>query len=103
MTASGRRIVRLEDLIGRRVRTADGRVVGRIEEVCAERRADGNHEITEYHLGPGALLERLGIVRRSPGRRRLHMLVVGWDQLDIHRPEAPTLTCSPEELERRRR
>jgi hypothetical protein len=31
------------------------------------------------------------------------MLVVGWDQLDIHRPEAPTLTCSPEELERRRR
>ena len=55
MTRRGR-FVYLDDVLGQRVRTADGRVVGRIEEVRAERRANGDHEVVEYHLGSGALL-----------------------------------------------
>jgi sporulation protein YlmC with PRC-barrel domain len=97
--AGRRRIVRLEDLIGRRVRTPDGRVIGRIGEVRAERRANGDHEVTDYLVGPGAWLERLGIVRES-FQGRAHMIVVRWDQMDIRRPEAPTLTCPAEDLER---
>jgi len=97
MTAKRRRIVRVEDLLVRRVRGGDGRVVGRIEEIRAERRANGDHEVTEYHLGTGALLERLGIVQRVL-RRKPQVLIARWDQLDIHRADAPTLTCSVEDL-----
>ncbi len=96
MTAS-RRTVRVEDLLGSRVRTSDGRTVGRIEEIRAERRAGGEHEVVEYHLGPGALLERFALARRMLGRRP-QMLIVRWDQIDIRRPEAPVLTCAVEEL-----
>src|SRR2546421_218605 len=66
MTARPRRIVRLEDLVGRRVRTAEGAVVGRIEEVHAERRGD-DHEVIEYLIGPGALRERFALVGRLFG------------------------------------
>jgi len=92
------RFVYLDDVLGQRVRTADGRVVGRIEEVRAERRANGDHEVVEYHLGSGALLERLAFVRSF--LKPKPMLIVGWDQLDIRRPQAPVLTCALEELRR---
>ena len=97
MTARRRRLVRVEDLLGRRVRAADGRVVGHIEEICVERRANGDYEVVEYHLGTAALLERLALVRRLTGRRG-RTLVVGWEQLDIGRPDTPVLTCAPEDL-----
>jgi len=29
------------------------------------------------------------------------MLIARWDQLDIHQPESPTLTCSLDELKRK--
>jgi sporulation protein YlmC with PRC-barrel domain len=96
MTARRRRIVRVEDLVGRRVSTADGTVVGRIEEIRARRRND-EHEVTEYLLGTGALLERLALVQRLFGRRR-RTLVARWDQIDISRPDKPTLTCGVDEL-----
>jgi sporulation protein YlmC with PRC-barrel domain len=90
-----RRIVRLEDLLGRRVRTTDGAVVGRIEEVRAVRRGD-DHEVTEYLIGPGALRERLALVGRLFGPTRT--LRARWDQLDIRNVDAPTLTCRVEQL-----
>jgi hypothetical protein len=43
--ARARRLIRLEDLVGQRVPTADGQVVGRIEKVretAAERRSRGH-------------------------------------------------------------
>ena len=97
MTAR-RRLVYLADVVGRRVRTADGCVVGRIEEVRTARRANGEHEVAEYHLGSGALLERLAVVRSLVTPKR--MLIARWDQIDIRRPEAPLLTCAVEELRR---
>jgi hypothetical protein len=88
--------VRLEDLVGRKVRTAAGDVIGRIEEVRAERRGD-DHEIVDYLIGPGALRQRFALFGRLFGRWRT--IIARWDQLDIHRPETPTLTCPVEELE----
>ena len=93
---SAPRFVRLEDLLGRRVIDAQGAAVGRIREVRAEPRGDA-HEVTEYLLGSGALLERLSIVGRLVGRRTRE-IVVRWDQIDISRPAAPRLTCTVGEL-----
>jgi hypothetical protein len=93
MTAG--RTVRLEDLIGRRVRSAEG-PVGRIEEVVAERHS-GELQVMEFHLGPGALLERWSLSRL----RRRTTTIVRWDQIDIENPNDVRLTCSPDELEKR--
>jgi hypothetical protein len=92
------RIVRVEDLLGQRVRTAAGDVIGRIEEIRVERHGD-DHEVTDYLLGGGALAERLAIAPGLFGRHPTK-LVARWDQLDIHRPDRPVLTCPVEELER---
>ena len=92
------REVRLELAVGRRVRAKNGRPVGRLEEVVA----DDRWRVREYHIGPGALLERLGVharslfgltVRRGGYRAR-------WDQLDLSDPRQPRLTCALEELAR---
>ncbi len=92
------RIVRVEDLLGQRVRTAAGDVIGRIEEIRAERHGD-DHEVTEYLLGRGALAERFAIAPRFFGRPPTKR-VARWDQLDIRRPDRPVLTCPVEELKR---
>jgi hypothetical protein len=96
MTTRARRMVRVEEIVGRKVRLTTGEVVGRIEEIRAERRGD-EHEVVEYHLGSGALLERLAIVRRVLGRKA-RLLIARWDQIDLRRPDAPTLTCGVQEL-----
>ncbi len=90
--------VRLEDLVGRKVRARNGRTVGRIEEVCAEARGD-EYEVTEYHLGPGALLERLALVERLLGRAP-QTIIVRWDPPDISVPLHPYLTCTVDDLKK---
>jgi hypothetical protein len=101
MNAPRRRLVRVEDLIGQRVRESSGRVVGRIEEIRAEQRGD-RYEVTEYHLGTGAMLERLAIIRHL-FRLRSDAIIARWDQIDIQRPDAPVLTCPIEELKHEKR
>lgn len=91
---------RVELLIGRKVRAADGRAIGRIEELRAER--EGNdYVVTEFHLGPIALIEALAV--RHLGLTllgRAHGYRVRWDQLDLSDQEQPRLTCPVEEVER---
>jgi len=94
------RFIHLEDLLGRGVLAEDGRRVGRIEEIRAERRGD-DYEVTEYLLGPGALVERLSIVHRLLGRQP-RMSVARWNQIDITAPGRPRLTCPFDELEVKR-
>src|SRR5207237_435869 len=53
------REARVEELLGKRLRDADGRSVGRIEELIAERQGT-DLIVVEIHLGRGALLERFG-------------------------------------------
>ena len=93
------RTLRLEQLIGQRVRSIDGFAVGRIEEIRAERH-HGQLELVEYHLGTGAVLERWSVTRRLLGRRT-HQIIVRWNQIDIAHRGGPRLLCPVEELERR--
>jgi len=84
-------LVHLELLIGRKVRDSEGRVLGRIEEVHADR-VDQECVVREYHLGPGALLERLSVtagrIFRGAGPRAM---VLRWDELDLTDPMRPRL------------
>jgi sporulation protein YlmC with PRC-barrel domain len=83
--------VRLDDLLGRTVRDAQGRSVGRIYDMRGEQRA-GELVIVEYHLGTGALLERIGLSLKSlVGMHRPEPSTVPWDQMDISDPEHPVI------------
>jgi hypothetical protein len=82
--------VRVQDLLGRQVRAGNNQSVGRIEEIRAERRGAG-FVVTEYHVGPAALLERLSatVGRWFGGESRLR--VIAWDQIDVRDPRHPRL------------
>src|SRR5205814_3306502 len=52
--------LRAELLLGRKVRSLDGTVLGRIEQLRAEREHD-YWVVSEFHVGPTALIERLAV------------------------------------------
>ena len=104
MTVEAREL-RLESLLGHRLRGADGSSLGRIEEVVAEIRGT-DWIVVEVHVGPGALLERLAelttlvplfgaLQRRLSARHR-----VPWDSIDFSDPSHPHATVRRAELER---
>lgn len=93
------RQVHLQKMVRHPVRDRNGKVAGRIHSVHAEIRG-GECVILEWHLGPSAMLERLGIsaahlvgwpLKREPLR-------VPWNELDLSDPDRPRLTRSIEEL-----
>ncbi len=82
----------VEQLLGTVVRDVDGEPIGRIEEMIVEI-VDGEPAVTELHLGPGALLERLAVGVRSvpffgwlPAARRY---VLPWNVTDWSNPAVP--------------
>jgi len=97
--------VNLELLLGRKVLQTDGKNAGRLHEIVAEQRGD-EWVITEYHIGPTALLSRLSAFHlaaplfrllgadKDAGRR------VPWDKLDLSDPDRPALTCPLDALPR---
>jgi sporulation protein YlmC with PRC-barrel domain len=89
------RVVHVEQLLGRRVRDASGRVVGRIEEIRA-RRVGREVVVQEYLLGPQGLFARLAISGwRAPRRRNArHRSRIPWDQMDLVDPRHPRLRSS---------
>jgi hypothetical protein len=94
--------LRLELLQGRLVRDADGRRVGHVSGVLAER-VDGGCVVHEVLLGPATWLHRLGrsataLVGLGGGREPLR---VPWSLLSLDDPERPRLRVSLEELRRR--
>lgn len=99
------RELRLESLLGHRLRGADGKSLGRIEEVVAEIRGT-DWIVIEVHVGPVALLERLaeltslvplfGALQRRLGKRHR----VPWDRLDLTDPSHPRATVRRDDLER---
>lgn len=98
--AAGKTECRVELLLGSRVRAQDGHVVGRIEELRAEQE-NSYYVVTEFHLGPSALIEALAVRHFGltlPGR--VHGYRVRWNQIDLTDQEHPRLTCPVEELER---
>ena len=93
------RSVHVELLAGRRVRDVNNRVVGRIQTIHVRRRGH-DYVVEEYHIGPAALLETLGIsaarIVGLPSWRE--PLRIPWQQLDLSDPEHPRLRCAREEL-----
>jgi hypothetical protein len=95
----------VELLIGQRVYGPDARSVGRLEEIHAQPH-DGHYIVTEYHLGPTALLERLAVRHLPAALVRLSTMVTKrplgyiakWDQLDLSEANHLTLCCGIEEL-----
>jgi hypothetical protein len=94
--------IHVERLLGRRVHDRDGRVIGRLEEMHAEL-VDGELVVTEFHIGPQATLERIGVFAlRLPFfgalpfvRRAYH---VSWDQMDFSDPHHPRYRGSIRDL-----
>jgi hypothetical protein len=78
------REVNFELLFGRDVVDANGKKAGRIEEIVASHRG-GEMVVTEFHLGSGALAERLFAHLRKPPKR------VKWGDLDLSDPDHPRL------------
>lgn len=99
----------LSDLIGRKVRDASGRSVGRIEELVAEielHEQGNDYVVTEFHVGTFGALEGLaGNVFAQHMAHKLGRLVgyrrcrVRWDQIDISDPAHPRITVPREELQ----
>ena len=87
------REVRVERLLGTRVRDSNGEALGRLEEMIVEI-VDGEPVVTEFHVGPGAMIERVaGFVRQLPflrwlpGARRAYR--VSWQVMDLSNPSQP--------------
>jgi sporulation protein YlmC with PRC-barrel domain len=89
--------VRFEDLMGKVVRNAHGRAIGRIEDLRIEPDGD-DYLVTEFLLGPLEWLPRLlafagelpALCALRIGReRRLHP--VPWHWIDLSDPERPRL------------
>ena len=98
MSAARGREMNLEQLLGRQVHALNGRPVGHIEELRAEKRGSG-YVVTDFVLGPAGLLERMSIsFKRTYLGRPHHGQVARWDQVDLTDPEHPRLTCSVDEL-----
>ena len=92
--------IRLDRVIGRTIRTANNRKLGRLEECRAERRGD-SWVITEWVIGAAGLFERLGVgVRMILGFDAGSSFVARWDQVDLSNPDRPRLVCSVAELKR---
>jgi hypothetical protein len=100
---NGRR-VRVQLLLGKKVRDPSGKCAGRIEEIVAEE--DGDEcLVSHYLLGRSGLIQRLSVTDLSVfflrflgalGRPRDHR--VSWEQMDLSDPRRPRLRCSIEEL-----
>jgi sporulation protein YlmC with PRC-barrel domain len=90
--------IHLERLLGRAVLAKNGRRVGRLEEVRVEKHGSGL-VVTEYHIGPAALLERLSVhTLRLLGANPRRTHAVPWDRLDLSDPDHPRLLCAVEDL-----
>ena len=94
----------VELLLGRKVVDTDGKVVGRIEEMKSAI-VDGERVVTEFHIGPAALLERVGgamielpIFGRLVSSRPVRS--VSWDMLDLSDPRHPRLRGRLDEVAR---
>ena len=97
--------VRVERLLGTRVVDSEGRSVGRIHEILAER-GEKACTVESFHVGSRALIERLAnwAVPARFGRAIESKLArpfsIPWDQLDLSDPAHPRTTVPKKDLRR---
>jgi len=96
--------IHVEQILGRRVHDAENRVVGRLEELCVEV-VDGEYVVTEFLIGPEAVLERIGgfliqlpLFNLIRVHRRDHR--VPWKLMDFADPHTPRIRVRRDELPR---
>lgn len=96
--------IHIELLLGQRVRALNGRSIGRLEEVRAEK-IQGEVLVQEYLVGSYAGLERLAslnigraILRFAGIRKKNGGYRVPWDKLDLSDPTTLRLLCPTGEL-----
>lgn len=94
----------VERMLGAKVRDANGEVAGRLEEMIVEV-IDGEHVVTEFHLGPAALFERIGaflgdvpVFSLLPFSRNGYR--VAWPDMDLTEPSKPRLRIAKSNLAR---
>jgi sporulation protein YlmC with PRC-barrel domain len=90
--------IRVDDLLGRRVRDTQGRVVGRIYEMRVEEQG-GDLVILEYHLGTRALLQRasISLLKLVGAGHAREPRKVPWNRMDVSDPFHPRLLGSIDE------
>jgi hypothetical protein len=96
--------VNVEAILGHRVRDVDGAVIGRLEELECET-IDGELVVTELHVGPAAVIERLGFFFvQLPFLRLLPIRVweyrIPWQQVDLSDAGHVRVRCAKRELTR---
>jgi sporulation protein YlmC with PRC-barrel domain len=101
---SSAREVHVERLLGYRVRDADGRVLGRLEDFGVEI-IDGETVVTEFHIGSAAFVGRItGFVSQLPIIDRLPFHLeeyrVPWQHVDLSDPRHPRVRVPRSALER---
>lgn len=96
------REIPVHTLIGTRVHDTRGESVGRIEELCVERRDDEAY-ITEFLVGNYGILERLAggalarsLLRLLPSMHRGHR--IAWELLDLSDPQHPRVRVTKDAL-----
>lgn len=94
--------VHVEQLLGKRVRDAEGRVLGRLEEFHVEHQ-DGEDVVTEFLIGPAALFQRIsGFATQLPYFRLIPLprreYCVPWKLMDLSDPEAPRVLARRDDL-----
>ena len=84
--------INLDLLIGREVIGADGRELGRIEEVLGATQ-EGELVVTDYLIGARGFLRRFGITSLGLFGVRLHKPKrIPWRSMDLSDPEHPRTT-----------
>lgn len=104
------RTVALSDLLGRTVRDADGRKIGRIEELNAEislEHGRSDYVVTHFSVGRFKPLDMIATgnfvqqlvrrVTRATGYRRYE---IPWDWMDLGDPAHPRVRRREDELPR---
>lgn len=104
------REVRIEQLIGRRVRDAEGCDVGRIEEMVCEIELHGrgrDYVVRAIHVGTFGALDALGgsrvlrlLLRTLLPSRAYRRVDVPWSSIDLSDPERPRLNRMAVEIGR---
>ena len=99
--------IAVEKLIGRQVVDSEGRKLGRIHEIRAQR-GEESCPVEAYYVGGRAMILRIaqwavpssiGVNLRS---KLLNPFRIAWDELDLSDPEHPRATVGRDKLRRTR-
>jgi sporulation protein YlmC with PRC-barrel domain len=102
------REIRLGDVVGRKVYDADGRSIGRVEEMLAEielHERGNDYVVVEVHVGAYGALEALAgsvfarhLLRKFGRLVRHHQHRIPWALMDFSEPLTPRVRCRQSEL-----